>query len=182
MVVLIRENLYQFPSTEWYNEDSTAHENHGVLIYGNYEGITINNSSIRYIKMENGSGSTLFSMEDGNVRCVTLTQTSLKENKKNFEKYSNALKELDNIDIYKYNLKDEKDTDKKHLGFVIGENFNYSEIVTSNDNQGVDNYSFTSLCFQMIKEQQKIINKLEKRVEDLENKLKSVIIERESDK
>ena len=178
----IRENLYQFPSTEWYHEDSTAHENHGVLIYGNYEGITINNSSIRYIKMENGSGSTLFSMEDGNVRCVTLTQTSLKENKKNFEKYSNALKELDNIDIYKYNLKDEKDTDKKHLGFVIGENFKYSEIVTSNDNQGVDNYSFTSLCFQMIKEQQEIINKLEKRVDDLESKLKSVIIERESDK
>lgn len=178
----IRENLYQFPSTEWYQEDSTAHENHGVLIYGNYEGITINNSSIRYIKMENGSGSTLFSMEDGNVRCVTLTQTSLKDNKKNFEKYSNALKELDNIDIYKYNLKDEKDTDKKHLGFVIGENFKYSEIVTSNDNQGVDNYSFTSLCFQMIKEQQEIINKLEKRVDDLENKLKSVIIERESDK
>lgn len=118
----------------------------------------------------------------GNITCVSLTQTSLKENKKNFEKYSNALKELDNIDIYKYNLKDEKDTDKKHLGFVIGKDFNYSEIVTSSDNQGVDNYSFTSLCFQMIKEQQEIINKLEKRVDDLENKLKSVIIERESDK
>lgn len=120
--------------------------------------------------------------KSGNITCVSLTQTSLKENKKNFEKYSNALKELDNIDIYKYNLKDEKDTDKKHLGFVIGENFKYSETVTSNDNQGVDNYSFTSLCFQMIKEQQEIINKLEKRVDDLENKLKSVIIERESDK
>lgn len=120
--------------------------------------------------------------KSGNITCVSLTQTSLKENKKNFEKYSNALKELDKIDIYKYNLKDEEDTDKKHLGFVIGEDFKYSEIVTSNDNQGVDNYSFTSLCFQMIKEQQEIINKLEKRVDDLENKLKSVIMERESDK
>ena len=65
---------------------------------------------------------------------------------------------------------------ERRTPFVIGENFNYSEVVTSNDNQGVDNYSFTSLCFQMIKEQQEIINKLEKRVDDLENKLKSVII------
>lgn len=136
-----------------------------------------------YAEDEEGTKSNISLVGSiGLIKCVTLTQTSLKENKKNFEKYSNALKELDNIDIYKYNLKDEKDTDKKHLGFVIGENFKYSETVTSNDNQGVDNYSFTSLCFQMIKEQQEIINKLEKRVDNLEKKLKSVIIERESDK
>lgn len=118
----------------------------------------------------------------GNITCNSLTQTSLKTHKKDFEKYSNALKELENIDIYKYHLLNEEENSKKHLGFVIGKDFNYSEIVTSSDNQGVDNYSFTSLCFQMIKEQQEIINKLEKRVDDLENKLKSVIIERESDK
>lgn len=118
----------------------------------------------------------------GNITCNSLTQTSLKTHKKDFEKYSNALKELENIDIYKYHLLNEEENSKKHLGFVIGENFKYSETVTSNDNQGVDNYSFTSLCFQMIKEQQEIINKLEKRVDNLENKLKSVIIERESDK
>lgn len=103
----------------------------------------------------------------GNITCEKLTQTSLKEYKKNFKKYSGALKELDKIDIYKYNLKNENDDDKKHLGFVIGDNFNYSEIVTSNDNKGVDNYSFTSLCFQMIKEQQEQIKNLQNQINEL---------------
>ena len=104
----------------------------------------------------------------GNINCVSLTQTSQEKNKKNFEKYSNALEELEKIDIYKYNLKNEPDGSKKHLGFVIGNDFNYSELITSSSNEGVDNYSFTSLCFQMIKEQQEIIKKLEKRVQALE--------------
>lgn len=167
----IEERLYRYPSTTWYVKSDV----------GTFQTI-ISNSNISMLMSENGVTETQFDVNAGVVTCVSLIQTSLKENKKDFEKYSNALKELENIDIYKYHLLNEEENSKKHLGFVIGENFNYSEIVTSNDNQGVDNYSFTSLCFQMIKEQQEIINKLEKRVDDLENKLKSVIIERESDK
>lgn len=164
---------------QFYNAGSETEHSGKINLFGKESGLYL----FPKFRDEEGIVSTIsLNGSNGKIVCVTLTQTSLKENKKNFEKYSNALKELDNIDIYKYNLKDEKDTDKKHLGFVIGENFKYSETVTSNDNQGVDNYSFTSLCFQMIKEQQEIINKLEKRVDDLENKLKSVIIERESDK
>lgn len=105
-----------------------------------------------------------------NGKFDNLDQTSLAEKKKNFEKFENALQELDKIDIYKYHLKNENDDDKKHLGFVIGKDFKYSELVTSQDNQGVDNYSFTSLCFQMIKEQQEQINKLRQEI----NKIKGV--------
>lgn len=104
---------------------------------------------------------------NGNITCVSLTQTSLKENKKNFEKYNGALKEIKNIDIYKYNLKNEEDNSKKHLGFVIGDDFNYSKIVTSNNNKGVDNYSFTSLCLQAIKEQQEQIETLQNQINEL---------------
>mgnify|MGYP004571555897 CR=1 FL=1 len=103
----------------------------------------------------------------GNVTCFSLTQTSLEENKKNFEIYNDALKEIKNIDIYKYNLKDEKAGSKKHLGFVIGDNFNYSKLVTSIDNRGVDNYSFTSLCLQAIKEQQEQIEALQNQINEL---------------
>ncbi len=107
---------------------------------------------------------------DGSVRATTITQTSLAENKKNFEKYSGALEEIANIDIYKYNLKNEKNTDKKHLGFVIGDKFNYSQEITTKNNDQVDLYSMISLCMQGLKEQQKIINKLEQKIVDLENK------------
>lgn len=103
-----------------------------------------------------------------------ITQTSLVENKKNFEKYKNALSEIKKVDIYKYNLKSENDEQKKHLGFVIGDNYNYSHEITAVDENGeeigVDNYSMTSLCLQAIKEQQEQIELLKQEIELLKNK------------
>jgi len=96
-----------------------------------------------------------------------VTQTSLESDKKNFEKFENALDILKNIDIYKYNLKDEDKDTKKHIGFVIGDKFKYSKEVTSNENNGVDLYSFVSLCCQAIKEQQEIIEQMKKEIEEL---------------
>lgn len=143
-------------------------------------GTNTRETSIGFNNMETynyiGTNATFQSITDnenkttissGDITCISLTQTSLEKNKKNFEKYTGALKELNNIDIYKYNLRNEEDDDKKHLGFIIGDNFNYSELITNNDNQGVDNYSFTSLCFQMIKEQQVEIEKLKKQIFEL---------------
>lgn len=125
-----------------------------------------------------GAGSTsLVSVSDNNgttditgagIRTPILTQTSLAEKKKNFEKMKdNAIEIINGIDIYRYNLKTENDKDKKHIGFVIGDKYNYSKEVTSLDNTGVDNYSFTSLCCKAIQEQQKQIEELKKEIEKL---------------
>lgn len=138
-------------------------------------GIGIANSSGNRIDLQagnskasiyvDGQGSSTSILNTG-IETPTLTQTSLAESKKNFEKLQdNALETIKNIDIYKYNLKSEKDTDKKHIGFVIGDNYNYSKEVTSIDNQGVDNYSFTSLCCKAIQE-------LSQQVEELKKQLK----------
>lgn len=109
-----------------------------------------------------GKGSSTSILNTG-IETPILTQTSLAESKKNFEKLQdNALETIKNIDIYKYNLKSEKDTDKKHIGFVIGDNYNYSKEVTSIDNQGVDNYSFTSLCCKAIQELSQQVEELKK--------------------
>lgn len=111
---------------------------------------------------QDGSETSLFG---SGIYTPRLIQTSLESQKKNFEKMeSNALKIIEGIDIYKYNLKNEKDTDKKHIGFVIGDNYNYSKDVTSIDNKGVDNYSFTSLCCKAIQELQEQIEKLENEI------------------
>jgi hypothetical protein len=96
--------------------------------------------------------------DTGNIRCVSLTQTSKAEEKKDFEKYEGALKELENIDIYKYRMKNEDG--KKHIGFVIGDDFKYSKEVTNQNNDGVDVYSFVSLCCQAIKELKEEIKEL----------------------
>jgi phage minor structural protein len=126
-----------------------------------------------------GSLITLYNQNDtqviqlngmnGNITCVSLTQTSQDKYKKNFEKLNNALDIIKNTDIYKYNLDFEEDNDKKHIGLVIGKKYKYSKEITSKDNDGVDIYSMVSVCFKAIKEQQEIIEKLQKRIEVLEN-------------
>lgn len=110
-------------------------------------------------------------IDGGQINCVALTQTSLEQHKKNIEKLSNAIEEIKKTDIYQYNWKSESNDKKKHLGFVIGKNFNYSHLITAENEKGkeigVDNYSMISLCLQAIKEQQVIIEKLEIKINTL---------------
>lgn len=125
-----------------------------------------------------GAGSTsLVSVSDNNgttditgagIKTPILTQTSLEEKKKNFEKMKdNAIEIINGIDIYRYNLKTENDKDKKHIGFVIGDKYNYSKEVTSLDNTGVDTYSFVSLCCKAIQELHAQIANMHKEIEKL---------------
>ena len=94
----------------------------------------------------------IFLDQTGHIECVSLTQTSKEKFKKNFEKLENGLDIIKKVDIYKYNLKNENDKDKKHIGFVIGDNFKYSKEITSQKNTGVELYSFISVCCKAIQE------------------------------
>lgn len=167
-----------------YNNNSNQFQTILSLIY-NYieylytEGINVNGQLVvknEYGEMftQSNNNDTRFELfTDGDIRaehqitCENLIQTSKEENKKNFEKLQNALEIIKSIDIYKYNMKSQEDKEKKHIGFVIGDNYNYSKEVTSIDNEGVDNYSFTSLCCKAIQEQQEEIEELKKKIEIL---------------
>lgn len=101
----------------------------------------------------------------GGCYSPSFTPTSLKENKKNFEKMDeSALDILKDIDIYKYHLKGQDDKEKKHIGFVIGDGFKYSEKVTSTKNDGADLYGFISVCCKAIQELQQEIEELRKEI------------------
>lgn len=99
----------------------------------------------------------------------TLYQTSQEKNKKNFEKLDidTALKIILDTDIYKYNLKNQTDGDKKHIGFVIGDKYKYSEEITSENNDGVDNYSMTSASYGAIQKLYSIIQDLQAEIKEL---------------
>ena len=104
----------------------------------------------------NQNGST------GNITCVSLTQTSSADKKKNFEKLEDALDIVKDVDIYMYNFKFEKDTDKKHVGFIIGDNFKYRKEITSQKNDSAELYSMVSVLWKAVQEQQKEIEELKK--------------------
>lgn len=94
-------------------------------------------------------------------------QGSLKELKTDFKELPSGLDIIRDIDIYKYKYKDQ-DGDKDHIGFVIADDYNYSKEVTNDKNDGVDLYSFISVCCKAIQEQQKEIEELKEEI----NKLK----------
>ena len=132
--------------------------NYGIYgsAYSDYTALIISNSS----------NSTV-------ITPTTVTPGSLQESKKDFEKAENALDIVKKTDIYKYHYKSENDKDKKHYGFVIGKDFNYSKELTSLNGKGkeigADLYSFVSVCCQAIKEQQEQIEELKQEVKELKN-------------
>lgn len=126
-------------------------------------GIAEGSEKFGSIRVVNSSVTEETKIDAYGIMTPYIQQTSLANKKKNFEKYNNALDVIKNIDIYKYNLKTEEDGTKKHIGFVIGKDFKYSEEVTSRENDGADIYSFVSLCCQAIKELQEEIEELKKK-------------------
>lgn len=166
---LIKTGTYAF---RYFNDSS---KNTGYMLYISSDILGINNGNDHIEVGCQGypsidvyrSGSSGTYIKYNGISTPSLSQTSKEEDKKNFEKLENGLEILKDIDIYKYNLKSENDNTKKHIGFVIGENYNYREEVTSNENNGVDLYSFVSLCCKAIQEQQQEIEELKKRLEEI---------------
>ena len=159
--VIWSSNIYEY-TTIW----STIIEN--KINYNNNYIISQVSDSLVVSHYHNNSGDTY--IYPTQIRTPELVQTSKEDDKKDFKKFNGALDEIKNIDIYQYHLKHEEKDDKKHLGFVIGDKYNYSKLVTSKDNDGVDVYGFASLCCQAIKEQQAQIEDLKERIEKLERK------------
>lgn len=86
----------------------------------------------------------------------TVTQTSKESKKKNIKLYKdNALNIIKNSEIYTYNFKAEKDEDKKHIGFIIGdEGGKYktpSEVISING-EGIDSYTMSSILWKAMQE------------------------------
>lgn len=122
----------------------------------------INYAGVPVIRTENADG---FAELSGSVvNAYGFNNVSLEERKKNFDKLENALKLINEIDIYKYNYKEENDDDKKHIGIVIGKDYKYSKEITSKNNKEIDIYSFVSVCCKAIQELQQEIEELRKEI------------------
>lgn len=107
------------------------------------------------------------------IETPLLTQTSLESIKKNIEKFNiDAIEIIKDAEIYVYNLKSEADTDKKHIGFVIGDKYKTPQEVISKTGKGIDTYSMASLILVALKQEivnrDAEINELKSRLDKLE--------------
>lgn len=96
-----------------------------------------------------------------------LTQTSLESIKKNISKFTkSATNIINNSDIYEYNLKSDKNTDKKMIGFVIGDNYKTPSEVISKEGQAVELYSTIGILWKAVQELSARVEQLEKEARD----------------
>ena len=109
------------------------------------------------------------------VTSQTIRQTSKESKKKNISKYNEkALDIVKDSEIYEYNFKSENDKDKKHYGFVIGDEcgeYKTPEEVISNDREGIESYSMTSILWKAFQE---YIAEKDEQIEQLQKEIKEL--------
>ena len=95
----------------------------------------------------------------GTINAKGFNNTSLESIKKNIAHYNkDALEIILNSNIYSYNLKTEKNTEKKHIGFVIGNNYKTPKEVINNEGNAIDLYSCIGILWKAMQE---LSNKVE---------------------
>lgn len=110
-------------------------------------------------------------IEASKIETPQLNQTSLEKVKKNINIYDErALDKILNSDIYSYNLKLERDTDKKHIGFVIGDKYRTPKEVINKDGNAIELYSAIGVLWKAIQEQQEQIDNLQNKLKKLEER------------
>lgn len=95
-----------------------------------------------------------------------LNQTSLESIKKNISRFNKvALDIIKKADIYEYSLKTDKDTEQKHIGFVIGKDYNTPKEVLSKKGDAIELYSAIGILWKGIQE-------INERLDNIEQNLK----------
>lgn len=165
------------PAQLIFKNDTNGNE---LFLYNAINGVWIqlNSGNRKVILLNDGKEFTRMSLTDGTntttiepVGIITpkLTQTSLKSKKKNIKKLKvNAIELIEKSDICLYNLKNEKEESKKHIGLVIGEGYTCPSEIISEDGQGIEQYSMISLAWKAIQELIQENKSLKERISKLE--------------
>jgi len=155
----------QYPSRSIYINDQYIGINSDETDNAVRIGITNYNEGIIFLS---GNGGT--TLRASGITTPVVNQTSLLNTKKNISKAQiSALETILNSDIYKYNLKIEEDTDKKHFGLIIDKNYKTPKEIISTEGNSIDMYSMSSISWKAIQE-------LDQKLEKLLNILKKIPI------
>lgn len=167
-----------------YTTSGTTYQQQSTITVSN---ININNSytfQIKAVDKVNTSGATYSVVVDRAVpvawwnntyftvnnilRYTNMSQTSLEDLKKNFKELGDVMDVVKHFKIYSYNYTDEKDTERKHYGFVIptskNSKFEVPEQVMAKGDEGIDPYAMCSILWRAVQQQQEEIEELKKKI------------------
>lgn len=132
-----------------------------------FKGVAINGRTPKISFMEgNNIGTSITSTA---VNSANFGKPSLAELKKNIVRIQkDALELIQNSDIYEYNYKTEKNGDKKHYGFVIGEEYNTPVEVLSKDEKAINIDNITAIAWRGIQQIIEKLNIIEQKIKVLE--------------
>lgn len=151
--------------------------------------LSVQNLRTNYISTTSPTDNSVVSIEDGlsvennffvekdaiikgTCFATEYGQYSVEEMKKNISETN--LRALDIINqsiLYEYNWKTENNTDKKHLGFIIGKGYKTPKEILTNDNKNINLYDMSSLNWKATQELLEIINKQNQEIEKLKEKI-----------
>lgn len=156
--------------TDTLNKKSTKLDGSSIMI----DDTELNSSGIRAIdggynsvyyadavEMHYGSSYTRITAIDG------VTHSSKEEYKKNIEEKTGCLKLVKNAKIYSYLFKEENNNSKKHIGLVIGNNYNNPEEVLNKAKDGIELYNMVGILWQAVRELTEKVEKLERNNKDV---------------
>ena len=151
-------------------DESNGNLHANLYADSNGGGLLIGNPSASNFCTISGANSNMTIY--GDIYANEYNYNSREELKKNIEKIEiEALKEVMDAEIYEFNYKTEKDNDKKHIGFIIGNKYKTPENVMTKDKKGINTYSMVSILWKAIQEQQKIIKEQGQKLKELEGKI-----------
>jgi hypothetical protein len=132
-------------------------------VYGNDPSIKVSKENVYSEIKHNGVWSGGFN------------NNSQESKKKNIVLDDGCLEEILESDIVNYHWNYEKEEDKKHIGLVIadnGGNYKTPDKVTTHDGNSIDLYSMNGMAWKAIQELYEIIQKQQKEIDYLKEKLK----------
>ena len=150
--------LYNIPNGTWFVMRAGTHE------------ISILNDGDSFTQMDFKDGINTTTIRPSEITTPKLTQTSLESIKKNISKFTkNSTDIINNSDIYEYNLKSDEDTDKKMIGFVIGDKYRTPNEVIDKEGRAVELYSAIGILWKAVQELSARVEQLEKEAQHEKN-------------
>ena len=169
---ILPDRIYMSGEDDGLYINNSSNSNSRAYIYADSKGggITLGGNASNDITLRGGSSPNITCY--GKMYADAYNYNSKESMKKNIEKFNdNALDIVKNSELYRFNYNREKDTDKKHIGFVIGEDYKTPSEIISQDESGIDSYTMISILWKAFQE---YVDKTDIQIEELQKQIKEM--------